>query len=169
MVTRTAGRRPAPSDSTTASGIRMPVAVLPLCRIVVRNRISRRSHRLVVEVLQEPMGCELDLLVAPLSPEMARDDARPMHSPEIAEHECVPSLGLVCRPIGQTKVPCRVVIPCLFLEEAVLIGRCRLRVAPVADQDVLPRVDETPGVRDGPPVQLVASHGSMGGSRMARG
>src|SRR5688572_30109012 len=40
MVTLTAGRLPDPNASTTSSGIRMPVAVLPLCWMVVRNRMS---------------------------------------------------------------------------------------------------------------------------------
>src|SRR5258708_14491869 len=37
MVTRTGGRLPAPSFSMISSGISMPVAVLPACKIVVWN------------------------------------------------------------------------------------------------------------------------------------
>jgi hypothetical protein len=40
IVTATRGRLPAPSASTTSSGPRMPVAVLPLCSIGVRKRIG---------------------------------------------------------------------------------------------------------------------------------
>jgi hypothetical protein len=36
----TVGRRPAPRASTTSSGTCMPVAVRPLCRMLVRDRIS---------------------------------------------------------------------------------------------------------------------------------
>src|SRR5437762_1093404 len=38
MVTRTGGRRQATRASTMSSGTRMPVAVLPACRMVVWNR-----------------------------------------------------------------------------------------------------------------------------------
>ena len=116
------------------------------------------------------MRRKLDLLVTPLGrAEMARDDARPMHSPEIAEHKCVAGLRLVRGASRQPEVPQRKLIPSVRPEKLVLVCGCRLHIAPLAVQDVLPRVDETPGVRDGPPVQLVASHGSMVGSRMARG
>jgi hypothetical protein len=58
------------------------------------------------------MRCELDLLVPPLGrSEMARDDAGPMHAPEIAEHECVACLRLVRGAIGQTQVPRGELIP----------------------------------------------------------
>src|SRR6476620_4925007 len=58
--------------------------------------ISRRSRRRLVQVLEKPMGCELDLLVAPLRcTEMAGDDSRPMDAPEITEDEGIAGLGLV--------------------------------------------------------------------------
>src|SRR5213079_2407820 len=100
-----------------------------------------------------------DLLVPPLcGPEVARNDARPMDPPEVAEHECIARLRPVGRSFGQTHVPEGVLVPGVGPEEAVLLTRLGLDLPPVAVQDVLPRVDEPSRVSDGPSVQCVTRH-----------
>jgi hypothetical protein len=57
---------------------------------------------LLVEVLQEVVGGQLDLFVTPLgSPVLTGDDAGAMDAPEVAEHERVSRLRIVRGAIGQ--------------------------------------------------------------------
>ncbi len=104
----------------------------------------------VVEVLQQLVGGELDLLVLPLGrPVVAGDQARPVEAPEVPEDEGVPRLGVVARPLGEAEVPGGVVVPRVRLEEAVLVVGARLGPAPLAAELVLVGVDEGLGLGDG--------------------
>src|SRR5438309_11502112 len=111
---RTGGQWPRRSTSWNARSPRIVASTRrstrsssPGChRGPILRLISRRSRRLLVQVLEKPMGCELDLLVAPLRcTEMAGDDSRPMDAPEITEDEGIAGLGLVRGAIGQAHVP----------------------------------------------------------------
>src|SRR5918995_3494024 len=56
-----------------------------------------RSGGRSVEVLQQLVGRKLDVLVAPLGSSIhACDQAGAMDPAEVAVHECVPGLGLLC-------------------------------------------------------------------------
>jgi hypothetical protein len=85
---------------------------------------------------------ELDLLVLPLrGAVLARDETHAVHPPEIPVDERVTRLGLVVGVVGECKVPLRVLVPGVGLQKGVLVGGLGLRVAPVALDDVLMRVD----------------------------
>src|SRR6187397_2807907 len=59
-----------------------------------------------VELLEQVVGGELDLLVAPLrGAEHAGNQPAPVKPPEVAEDEGVAGLGLVGRAGGQPEVP----------------------------------------------------------------
>src|SRR5439155_19516424 len=89
-----------------------------------------------------------------------------MDPSEVAEHECIARLRPVGRSIGQAQVPDGVLVPGVGPEEAVLVISLGLDLAPVAVQDVLPRVDELSRVSDGPSVQCVTR---LWAPRIARG
>src|SRR6476660_9130760 len=85
-----------------------------------------------VELLEQVVGGQLDLLVAPLrGTEHAGDQAAPMEPPEIAEDEGVAGLRLVRRACGEPEVPRRVLLPGVALEKPVLVGGGRLRLVPL--------------------------------------
>jgi len=99
---------------------------------------------------------ELDLLVPPLGrPVDAGDQAGAVQAPEVAVDEREAPLALVRGALGETEVPLAVVLPVMRAEEAVLVFRARLRLAPVAVEDVLARLDQPFGVSDRGAVDLV--------------
>jgi hypothetical protein len=99
--------------------------------------------------LQKRVCGQLDLFVSKLrSPILARDESRPMDTAEVPVDKGVAALGLVGRSLGQAEVPVRVLAPGVFFQELVLVLRARLGFAPIAFEDVLARVDETPRVSD---------------------
>src|SRR5919198_4353685 len=117
------------------------------------------SAALVVQVLQQLVGSQLDLLVAPLGrPVVTGDDARPMDPAKVAVHERVACLGPVRRSVRQPEVPCGVLIPGMRLEELVLGVGAGLHLAPVAVQDVLARVDQPLGIGEGALIDAVGGH-----------
>ena len=106
---------------------------------------SKRSW-LVVEVLQQVVGGQLDRLVAPLGGAvLAGDQPHAVHAAEVAVDERVPRLGLVVGAVGEPEVPLGVLVPGVGLEERVLVVGARLDVAPVAVEHVLAGVDELLG------------------------
>src|SRR6185369_95025 len=112
-----------------------------------------------VELLEQVVGGQLDLLVAPLrGAEHARDQAAPMEPPEVAEDERVPGLRLVGRAGGQPEVPRRVLLPGVTVEKPVLVGGGRLVGVPLAVEDVRAGGDQLARLRDGSAVQLVSGH-----------
>src|SRR5436190_21315017 len=114
--------------------------------------LSGRFERSGVEILEEPMSCQLDLLVTPFrGSEMAGDDAGPMDPTEIAEDEAVSRLGAVGGVNRQSQMPGRVPLPGVRREEAVLRRCIGLCLAPIAVEHVLARVDQALRVRDGSP------------------
>ena len=75
-------------------------------------RLRADQTALRVELLEQIVGGELDVLVAPLGrPVDAGDQAGPVDPPEVAEHEGVAGLRLVGGPDGQPEVPRRVLVP----------------------------------------------------------
>ena len=100
--------------------------------------LAARSGALRVQVLEEVVGGQLDLLVAPFGgTELAGDQAHPVDAPEVAVDERVAALRLIGRPVGEAQVPGRVVVPGVGREEPVLVLGARLGFAPVALEDVL--------------------------------
>ena len=66
----------------------------------------------LVEHLEQLVGGELDLLVAPLrGPVVAGDQAGAMHAAQVAVDERVAGLGLVGGALGEPQVPGRVLVP----------------------------------------------------------
>src|SRR5215207_10305158 len=108
------------------------------------------SGACAVEQLQQLVGGELDLLVAPLRGSVvARDQAHAVDATEISVDERVPRLGFVRGPLGEPEVPVRVLLPGMRLQERVLVVGARLDIPPVAVQHVLPGFDELPSACDG--------------------
>ena len=136
----------------------------------VRRRSSRRRRSFyptsesadagdVVEALEEPVRGELDGFVPPLRRAVdARNQTGAMHATEVAVDERIAGLRLIVCAFGEAEVPGRVFIPRMGLEERVLICRTRLPSAPVAAEDVLPSVDQSPSVRDRALVDRIARH-----------
>jgi hypothetical protein len=103
---------------------------------------SRPSGAGPVEQLQQVVGGQLDLLMAPLGrPVMAGDQAGPMQATEVAVDERVSCLGLLRRSLGETEMPLCVLVPGMRGEKSVLGFSPRLNVAPVAVEDVLACTD----------------------------
>ena len=72
------------------------------------------------------MRSKLDLLMPPLrGTVVAGDQPHPMHAPEVAVDERIPRLRLLGRALGETKMPSRVLLPRVRLEERVLLTRAR--------------------------------------------
>ena len=70
------------------------------------------SGALRVEQLQQLVGRELDVLVAPLGgPILTRDQPRPVDATEVPVDERVPGLRLLRRPVGQSQMPLGVLVP----------------------------------------------------------
>ena len=121
-------------------------------------------------MLQQVVGGQLDVLVPPLGGAVdARDQAGAVDPAEVAVHERVPRLGLVVGALGQAEVPRAVVVPRVPLEVGVLRLGVRLHLAPVAVQDVLPRLDQGAGVRDRGRVDVVAGHATHRGTAILPG
>ena len=112
------------------------------------------------------MSRQLDLLVAPLGcPVLARDQPGPVQTPEVAVDERVPRLRLVGRAFGEAEVPLRILGPGVGAEEAVLVVGLRLRIAPVAVEDVLSGLDQPSCARHGTLVDPVRRHGTVVAAR----
>jgi hypothetical protein len=124
--------------------VRVPAtsSVIARCGARVRcDRLSRRQFlskvqnvlpmerpdgsaltRRCIQVLQQVVGSEFDVLVPPLRCSIhRRDQCRAMYSAEVAKDECVPGLGFLCCPVGETEVPCGVLLPAVRFEEGVLL------------------------------------------------
>ena len=85
-------------------------------------------------------------------------DELDIDAPEVAEDERMAGLRLVIGTDRQPQVPRRVLVPAVPLEKAVLVLGARLRLAPVAVQDVLPLGDEGARVLHGGRVEFVPGH-----------
>jgi hypothetical protein len=71
-----------------------PWACRPPCSAAVPLRAHEGSAAALVEVLEEVMGGELDLLVAPFGgPILAGDQAHAVDAAEVAVDEVVPDVG----------------------------------------------------------------------------
>jgi hypothetical protein len=102
-----------------------------------------------IQELQQLVGCQLDLLVAPLGcPVVAGDQAGPVEAAEVAVDEGVPRLGLLRGSLGEAEMPLAVLVPGVRLQEPVLVFGLRLDISPVARQDVLASTDEAAGARE---------------------
>jgi hypothetical protein len=152
---------PAASWSSTCSPPwqgSLVVAEIP----VGRQRSPKGSGSLVVEVLQELMGGELDLLVSPLGgPVLTSDQAHPMDTPKVPIDERVPGLGVVGRTRSEPQMPLGVVIPGVRRQEGVLLLGAGLHLAPLAVEHVLVRVDQPSGSRHRALIDRVGSHGRI--------
>jgi DNA-binding SARP family transcriptional activator len=74
--------------------------------------VPDRSHGQGVQALQQVVGGQLHVLVAPLGgPVDAGDQAGAVHAAEVAVDERVPRLGLLGRALGESQVPLGVVGP----------------------------------------------------------
>jgi hypothetical protein len=101
---------------------------------------------------------QLDVFVSPLRRSVdARDETGPVQPAEVAVDERVSRLRVVRSAFGQPEVPVSVFLPRVGFEEGVLVLRARLNVAPVALEDVLPRLDQPAGMADGAFVDGVRS------------
>src|SRR4029079_16456158 len=154
LVRRRPGTRPEPQRP------RANLSLFPGSRGSVSG--SARGRCLpgrLVEVLEEPMGGELDGLMAPLRCAVdAGDERRPMDALEVPEDERVAGLGLVAGAVGQAQVPPGVLVPGVGLQEGVLVVGGRGDFAPVAVEHVLAGVDELARVRHGASVERVRGH-----------
>src|SRR6185436_15142867 len=155
--------RPTSAADSSFAGIR--VSVIGASDRVTGGDDTRRAASvgadagLRVELLEQVVGGQLDLLVAPLrGPEHAGDQAAPMKAPEVAEDERVAGLGLVGGPGGQPEVPRGVFVPLVLVEEVVLVRGGRLRLVPLAIEDVLAGGDQLASLLDGRAVQVVSGH-----------
>jgi hypothetical protein len=120
-----------------------------------------RSARLLVQVLQQLVGGQLDLLVAPFSGSVvARDDPGAVDAPEVAKYKRVTLLGLVGRAVRQTEMPLSVLLPRVRFQEGVLVVGVRLNVRLLAFEDVVRGVNESPGMSDSAAIQLIGRHAS---------
>src|SRR4030095_16094922 len=128
----------------------------------LRSGAHEGSAAALVEVLEEVVGGELDLLVAPFGgPVLAGDQAHAVQAAEVAIHEGVPGLGLVAGAVGGGQVPPGVLLPGVGLQVGVLVLGARLDVAPDALEHVLAGVDELAGPCDCLGVDRVGSHGRI--------
>src|SRR5882672_8934808 len=95
-----------------------------------------------IQVLQQIVSGQLDLLVAPLRCAVdRRDESCAMQPVEVAVDEGISGLRLVRGADGETEMPGGVFGPCVLLDVCVLCRCVRLRVAPIAVQDVLTFID----------------------------
>src|SRR5918995_4067572 len=91
------------------------------------------SGRRPVQVLQQLVGGELDVLVAPFRSAIhTRDQPRAVNPAEVPVDERIPGLGLVGDTVGEPEVPLGVLVPGVVREERVLGVRTGLDLAPVA-------------------------------------
>jgi hypothetical protein len=81
-----------------------------------------------------------------------------MQPVEVAVDEGIPGLRLVRGAVGETEMPGGVFGPCVLLEVCVLCRCVRLRVAPVAVQDVLSFIDEASSLRHRRWIERVGTH-----------
>jgi hypothetical protein len=118
------------------------------------------AERVVIELLQQVVGCQLDGLVPPLAgPIDAGDQPTAVDAAQIPHHEGVPALGLVGRLVLEPEVPGGVLMPGVPLQVGVLDVGGGLHLSPVAVKDVLALRDQVPGVRERHVVDGVARHG----------
>jgi hypothetical protein len=119
----------------------------------------RCSASCAVEVLQEFVGCQFNVLVAPLGrPELTGDQAYAMDAAEVPVDEAISRLGLVGRTVGESEVPFSIFIPGMRSQEDVLVLGARLTLTPVAIEDVLASVYEAPRSLNGLRVDGVRGH-----------
>src|SRR5215216_3860857 len=138
----------------------------PPCRPPARRPCpcapTKGSAAALVEVLEQVVGGQLDLLVAPFGgPVLAGDQAHAVQAAEVAVDEGVPSLGVVGGAVGEGQMPVGVLLPGVGLQEGVLVLGARLDVAPLAPEHVLAGVDELAGPRHCLLVDRVGSHGRI--------
>src|SRR4029453_16707719 len=96
------------------------------------------SAAALVEVLEQVVGGELDLLVAPLGgPALAGGPRHAVEAAEVAVDKGVPGLGLVGGAVGEGQVPLGVLLPGVGLQVGVLVVGAGLDVAPDALEHVL--------------------------------
>src|SRR3954452_3513161 len=149
------GCRGSPRASTKSARLAGGSAATTLTLAMKRMSMPTSSAD-AVEVLEQVMGGQLDLLVPPLRGSVeAGDEPHAVDATEVAVGERVARLRPVSRPFGERQEPPGVLVPRMRLEERVLLLGPRLRVAPVAAQDVLARVDELPRAGDAPLVDDV--------------
>jgi hypothetical protein len=80
---------------------------------------QKGSAAALVEVLEQVVGGQLDLLVAPFGgPVLAGDQAHAVEAAEVAVDEGVAGLGVVAGPVGEGQVPVGVLLPGVGLQEA---------------------------------------------------
>ena len=99
-----AGKWPAVELQPVPAKLDLHALCMPTCLVFGRAlRTHEGSAAALVEVLEEVVGGQLDLLVAPLGgPVLAGDQAHAVEAAEVAVDEGVPSLGLVAGAIGET-------------------------------------------------------------------
>src|SRR5215218_905924 len=120
------------------------------------------SAAALVEVLEEVVGGELDLLVAPFGgPVQAGDQAHAVQAAEVAVDEGVPGLSLVGGAVGEGQVPLGVLLPGMRLQVGVLVLGGGLDVVPDALEHVLAGVDELACPCHCLLVDRVGSHGRI--------
>src|SRR4029450_11937624 len=85
----------------------------------------------LVEVLQELVGCKLDLLVPPLGcAVVAGDKSHAVQPAEVAVNERVAGLCLIWSAFGKAEMPGGVLVPRVRLQVHVLVTCARLHVLP---------------------------------------
>src|SRR6185312_4825777 len=117
---RRAGSRPFPPNCRTASWT-------SCCGRSRSSSGGRLQPRLLVEVLQQVMGRDFDVLMPPLG---------------CPAYEGISRLRLVRRALGQSQMPLGILLPRMRFEVGVLRFGPRLRLAPVAVENVLAGIDE---------------------------
>jgi hypothetical protein len=81
-------------------------------------------------MLQEIVRGKLDLLMSPFGgPVDACDEGRPVHPPEVAEHERISGLGLISHACGEAEMPGGVLLPGMPFQKGILGIRARLHLS----------------------------------------
>ena len=104
--------------------------------------VSFQSGARLVQQLQEPVGREFNLLVAPLGGAVvAGDQSRSMKPAKVSVDKRVAGLRVITRTLGKSEMPLAVLLPGVRLEVIVLGCGIRLHVSPFTVQDVLTAFD----------------------------
>ena len=120
------------------------------------------SYAGVVWVLQDRVGSELDVLLAPLRGSVvAGDDPHPMDARVVAEDEGVAALDVFVCAVGEAEMPVAVLVPGVGLEVTSAVGGGWLDVSSAASEDAAADVDEVVGVVDRSVVDSVLRHALM--------
>src|SRR5262249_11197334 len=125
-----------------------------------RSRSGRRLQTgLLVQVLQQIVGGELDVLVPPFGgPVYTGDQTGAVNAAKVPVHKGISRLRLVRRAAGQPQMPLGVFVPGMRIEVGVLRFGPRLHLSPVAVEDVLACIDQRTRLGHRGFVEQVLSH-----------